>query len=191
MPATFTPLLAEGRPARLDLGLAGASGCRVTGFAGSQVFLSVDDALFAEGDMQPGYLLVDDGGEHLQAMRGRVARLAEGAAVMHLTDDFSGQRRMFSRAPLVLPATVHAESGAEWPTFTRDISAGGVAIARQSAWDGAERFEITLRIGAELRSRAEVELRRASALTLGLSFAHIDPEHRAVLAELALAYHRA
>jgi hypothetical protein len=38
---------------------------------------------------------------------------------------------------------------------------------------------------------ADAELRRASALTLGMSFVRIAPEHRAMLAELALAYHRA
>jgi hypothetical protein len=191
MLAPFTPLLAEGRRARLDLGLAGVRDCRITGFAGARVFLAVADDLFAEGDVQPGYLLLDGGGEHLQAVRGRARRVAPGTAVMQLSDAFSGQRRVFSRAPLVLPVGVGSEAGAEWQTFTRDISAGGVALARQSAWDGAERCTLTVRIGADISFGAEAELRRASELTLGMSFVRIEPEHRAMLAELALAYHRA
>jgi hypothetical protein len=189
--ATFTPLLAEGALARLDLGLAGACDARITGFAGAHVYLAVRDELFAEGRIQPGYLLLDRGGEHLHAVRGEAEHTGPGTAVMQLTDAFSGQRRVFSRAPLVLAATVRSPSGAEWDTVTRDISAGGVALARRPGWDGAPACTLTLRIGAEIAFSAEAEVRRESELTLGMRFTEIAPEHRAMLAELALAYHRA
>jgi hypothetical protein len=191
MPVSFTPRLAEGRRAQLDLGPAGARDCRITGFAGAQVFLAVDDALFADGDAHAGYLLLDGGDEHLQAVRGRVVRGGPGVAVMHLADPFSGQRRTFSRAPLVLPVGVRGEDGDEWDTVTRDISAGGLALARQPAWHGERRATLTVRVGSEVRFSAEAEVRRVSAASLGMSFTRIADTHRALLAELALAYHRA
>jgi hypothetical protein len=191
MSAVFTPLLAEGRPAQLDLGLAGCRPCRILGFAGPQVFLEVDDVLFAEDDALTGYLLLDSGDEHMQAVRGRVRRTEPGTAVMELTDAFAGQRRLFSRAPLVLPVRVEGPSGAGWDTFTRDISAGGMRLARQSGWDGADRCTLTVRVGDELRIPVEAEVCRVSEDSLGMRFAQIDPDHRALLAELALAYHSA
>jgi hypothetical protein len=91
----------------------------------------------------------------------------------------------------VLPVHVRPDAGAEWDTFTRDISAGGLAIARESAWDGAERCELTVRVGSEVRFTAEATVRRVSQASLGMSFVRIADEHRALLAEPALAYHRA
>jgi PilZ domain len=187
--AVFTPLLAEGRCAQLDLGLAGSAPCRITGFAGPQVFLAVEDRLFADGEAHAGYLLLDGGDEHIQALRGKVRRIAPGRAVMQLTDPFSGQRRLFSRAPLVLPAHVGGASGGEWDTFTRDVSAGGVRLARQSGWDGGDECTLTLRLGDDLRISVAAEVCRVSEDSLGLRFTRIEPEHRALLAELAVAYH--
>jgi hypothetical protein len=190
MAAVFTPLLAEGRPAQLDLGPAGSRPCRILGFAGPQVFLAVDDALFAEDQVHTGYLLLDSGDEHMQAVRGRVRLTEPGKALMELTDAFAGQRRLFSRAPLVLPVQVEGSAG-EWDTFTRDISAGGMRIARQSGWDGAERCTLRIRVGDELRIPVEAEICRVSEDSLGVRFAQIAPDHRALLAELAIAYHSA
>jgi hypothetical protein len=191
MYATYTPLLAEGKTAQLDLGLAGSAACRITGFAGPQVLLEVRDSLFAEGDVQPGYLLLDDGRGHIQAVRGNASRLSPGTAVMHLTDTFSGQRRLFSRAPLVLPVVVHGTGGAgQWDSFTRDVSAGGVALARQAAWDGSEALGVTIAIDEATRFDAETVVQRISPDALGLRFTSIEPEHRALLAELAVAFHR-
>jgi hypothetical protein len=186
----FTPLLAEGRSAQLDLGVAGSHSCRITGFAGPQVFLDVDDAMFAHGERQSGYLLLNDG-DDLHAVRGEAEHAGPGRAVMRLTDTFRGQRRLFSRAPVVRPVHVRGlgDGGAEWDTFTRDISAGGLSLARQSAWDGAERCALRIRLSAEVHVEVEAEVRRVSADTLGMRFLSIAPEHRALLAELAVAHY--
>ena len=187
--AVFTPLLAEGRVAQLDLGAAGSGSCRIIGFAGPKVFLAVDDRLLSDGAPHAGYLLLDGGDEHIQAVRGIVRRGEAGTAVMELTDAFTGQRRMFSRAPLVLAAHVVGLFGKEWDTFTRDISAGGMRLARQAGWDGHAQCTVTLRLGDNAQVTAEAEVCRVSGDSLGVRFTRIDPEDRALLAELALAYH--
>jgi hypothetical protein len=188
---TFTPLLSEGRTGHLDLGLNGCEPCRITGFAGPDVFLKIDGRLFSEGRVLPGYLLLDDGGT-LQAVRGAAERTGPGAAVLHLSDSVGGQRRMFSRAPLVLPARVRdLDSERCWDTFTRDISAGGLRIARSSATDDrSARSAITLSI-ADVQVVAEAVTTHVSSDGIGVRFVRIEPDHRAALAELALAYHAA
>ena len=189
--ATFTPLLSEGRLGQLDLGLNGCEPCRITGFAGRDVFLKVEDHLFAEGSVLPGYLLLDDSGT-LQAVRGTVERTGADSAVLHLSDGVAGQRRLFSRAPLVLPAHVRdLDSERRWDTFTRDVSAGGVRIARDAAFDDrTQRSAITLTV-ADVRFVAEVVTTHVASDGIGMRFVNIQPEHRALLAELALAYHAA
>jgi hypothetical protein len=190
MPSVFTPLLAEGREAQLDLGLHGYAPCRITGFAGPDIFLQVDDR-FADAGELTAYLLLDDGAGHLQALRGRVHHRGDGTALLHLTDAFSGQRRLFSRAPLVLPAHVRGvQDGAEWDTFTRDISAGGVGLTRQPAWDGDEHLAVTLSLGADVDIEFTGVVLRVGDDAIGLQFRAIDAGTRALLAELALAYHR-
>jgi hypothetical protein len=191
MRATFTPLLAEGRPAQLDLGLHGCSPCHITGFAGPEIYLHVEGHAF-EGEL-PAYLLLDGGADHMQALRGRARRSGDdGSAVLHLTDAFSGQRRLFSRAPLVLPAhvTTLGGSGGVWDTFTRDVSAGGVGLTRQAAWDGEEHCAVTLSFGADVSIDFEGRILRVSDDNLGVGFTRIAAGSRALLAELALAFHR-
>jgi hypothetical protein len=190
MHTTFTPLLAEGRHAQLDLGLHGCVSCRITGFAGPQIYLHVAGHAF-EGEV-PAYLLLDGGGDHMQAVRGRARRLGDdGTAVLHLTDAFSGQRRLFSRAPLVLPAHVRPLGGGEvWDTFTRDISAGGVGLVLQPGWDGNDRIAVTLALGADVSIDFEGRVLRAGPDGLGVGFTRIEPDARVLLGELTLAFHR-
>lgn len=189
--ATFTPLLSEGRLGQLDLGLNGCEPCRITGFAGRDVFLKVEDRLFTGGSVLPGYLLLDDRGT-LQAVRGTVEHTGPASAVLHLSDSVAGQRRLFSRAPLVLPAQVRdLDSERRWDTFTRDISAGGLRIARHAGSDDrSERSAITLSI-ADVRFVVEAITTHVANDGIGMRFVHIEPEHRAMLAELAVAYHAA
>jgi hypothetical protein len=191
MPATFTPLLAEGRHAQLDLGLHGCSTCRITGFAGPEIYLHLDGHTF-EGEL-PAYLLLDDGGEQMQALRGRARRSGDdGTAVLHLTDAFSGQRRLFSRAPLVLPAHVRplGGGGEVWDTFTRDISAGGVGLGLRTSWDGNELVGVTISLGADVDIDFEGRVLRVGPDSLGVGFTRVDAGARALLGELALAFHR-
>jgi hypothetical protein len=189
--ATFTPLLSEGRLGQLDLGLNGCAPCRITGFAGRDVFLKVEERLFADGRVLPGYLLLDDRGT-LQAVRGTAEQTGPGGAVLHLSDGVAGQRRLFSRAPLVLPAHVRdLDSERRWDTFTRDVSAGGVRIARDpESDDRSRRSAITLSVG-DARFVAEAVTTHVGSDGIGMRFVLIEPEHRALLAELALAYHAA
>jgi hypothetical protein len=189
--ATFTPLLAEGRLGQLDLGVKGCEPCRITGFAGRDVFLKVEDRLFSEAGVLPGYLLLDDRGT-LQAVRGTAEHTGPGSAVLRLSDGVAGQRRLFSRAPLVLPAHLRdLDSERHWDTFTRDVSAGGLRIARSAtADDRSQRSAITLTI-ADVRFVAEAVTTHVASDGIGMRFVHIEPEHRALLAELAIAYHAA
>jgi hypothetical protein len=190
MHTTFTPLLAEGRHAQLDLGLHGCVSCRITGFAGPEIYLHLDGHAF-EGEV-PAYLLLDAGDDHMQAVRGRARRLGDdGTAVLRLTDAFSGQRRLFSRAPLVLPAHVRAVGeGAVWDTFTRDIGAGGVGLAVQPGWDGSEHIAVRLALGADVTIDFDGRVLRAGDDSLGVGFTRIDPDARVLLGELTLAFHR-
>ena len=81
-------------------------------------------------------MLESDG--QLQALRGQIGEPAGEEVVLRLIDDIRlGQRRVFSRAPLELPARLRAgDGGPEWSTRTLDISAGGVCVAREGADPG-------------------------------------------------------
>jgi hypothetical protein len=192
MAAVFTPLLAEGRTAQLDLGVNGFCSCRITGFAGPAVVLQLDEDVLAPGTTQPSYLLLDDD-DRMHALRGQVSHAGPRSAVLQITDRFPGQRRLFSRAPLALPAHVRdiAGRGAEWDTFTRDVSAGGMSITRQPGWNGDELLEVTLKLPDESLIVVEAEVRRAAADRIGLLFVRIEAPHRARLADLALEFHSA
>jgi hypothetical protein len=189
MSALFSPLLAEGRRAQLDLGVDGCAPCRIAGFAGPDVFLDVDHVIFEAGDQLPAYLLLDDGIQ-AHALRGRVSRGEPGQAVLRLTDSFQGQRRLFSRAPFVIRATLRTEGG-EWQTRTRDLSAGGVGVERPQGWDGSTRCEVALLVSEGVEIGVEAEVVRDAGGSLGLRFLSIAPDERALLAQLALAFHRA
>jgi c-di-GMP-binding flagellar brake protein YcgR len=114
--------------------------------------------------------------------------------VVTLIDSFRlGQRRLFSRAPLVLPAHLRPAGDCEkpWTTFTRDISAGGLRVARQSSYRPAEEQEIVIglvKVGREIRALANVV--RETDKDLSLSFTDIAAEDRLLLAQLTFAYHR-
>jgi len=189
MSAIAIPPLVEGQPARLDVGAS--LPCRVIAFSGRDVVLALDappPEAVAEGGS--GYLLLEAGGR-LQAVRGRLAAPAGNEVVLSLTDDIRlGQRRLFSRAPLAFAGTLRRAPGGEWPTVTRDVSAGGVRVARRGA-PGEGRLELTLVVvegGHEVV--AEVEIVRATADDLGLRFTRVERQDRLLLASLALAYHR-
>jgi hypothetical protein len=184
------PQLVEGQAARLDVGVS--LPCRIIGFSGADVVLALQaaapDALEA-GTV--GYLLVEASGS-LQAVRGSITAPAGGELILRLTDRIRlGQRRLFSRAPIALPAELRQlDEVRAWKTVTRDVSAGGVRIARP---DGAEvgegRLELAIAVG-DHEATARVEIVRQTARDLGLRFAEIDRDDRLLLASLALAYHR-
>jgi hypothetical protein len=181
------PQLTEGQPARLDLGES--LPCRIIGFTGPDVVLSLE----AQPEEPPevgdeAYLLLEADGR-MQAVRGQIGVPAGDEVVLRLTDDIRlGQRRVFSRAPLALPAKVRA-NGHEWTTVTRDVSAGGVSVVGEGIEPGGGALEVRIQVAQhEVVARATVV--RVGASDLGLRFDEVSNEDRLLLASLALAYHR-
>src|SRR5262245_15778516 len=121
----FASALSEGHPAQLDLGGKAVS-CLVVGFSGADVVLAPSVSL---ADAGTTYLLVDAHGS-LHALKALIREsTVDGELVATLLDPFRlGQRRTFSRAPLVLPAHLRPLGSEDEPktTFTRDVSAGGL-----------------------------------------------------------------
>jgi hypothetical protein len=193
MPTGFASVLSEGQPAQLDLGEEVVR-CRVVGFTGPEVVLEIGGELPEEA-LGPGSItfLVIEAAGRLHALK---AQLRHGSAdkemVVTLLDSF-GQRRLFSRAPLVLPAHLRpaGDSGDPWTTFTRDISAGGLRVARQSSYREADEHEVVIGlVQASHEIRARASLVRATGTDVSLSFTEIASEDRLLLAQLTFAYHR-
>ena len=196
MATGFASALSEGQPAQIDLG-EDALSCRVVGFTGADVMLAPQgtippDALGPSGLI--AYLLIEAGGS-LQALKAHIrAGFTEGELVATLLDPFRlGQRRNFSRAPLVLPAHLRpaGTTGDPKTTFTRDISAGGLRVAKQSSYVEADLHEVVLGlVQANREIRALAETVRVTDGDVSLKFTDIEAEDRLILAQLTFAYHR-
>ena len=187
MAVSTLPQLVEGQAAALDVGVSVP--CRVIGFSGADVVLSLGAALPHDRESDVAYLLVEAGG-NLQAVRGRIGAPAGDELVLRLTDDIRlGQRRLFSRAPVPLPARLTEPAGHTWSTVTRDISAGGVRVTRHGARPSEELLELELQVGG-YGVHAGVRVVRVTEHDLGLRFERIEREDRLLLTSLALAYHR-
>ncbi len=117
-----------------------------------------------------------------------------GKVLVTVTDAFRlGQRRRYSRAPLSLAATVAALPGGEpWETVTRDISAGGVRMARtNAAGEHVETLSVVLTsLPADLRIETEAEVVRRSQRDLSLRFTRIAEHDVALLTQITVAYYR-
>jgi hypothetical protein len=190
----FGSALSEGQPAQLDLGEE-AVPCLVVGFNGADIVLAFQE-MPADGLPENGisFLLIEADGR-LHALKSYVRPgTAEGEFVATLLDPFRlGQRRNFSRAPLVLPAHLRpdGDDGERWTTFTRDISAGGLRVARQSSYREAGVHDVVIglvQIDREIKAKA-VPVRVTDA-DVSLSFNEIGAEDRLLLAQLTFAYHR-
>ena len=190
------PQLVEGQIARLDVGGSArpATGdslaCRIIGFSGPDVVLRLDTQPkheIAEGT--EAFLVLESDGQ-IQAVRGRIGAPGE-EVVLRLVDDIRlGQRRVFSRAPLELPARVHDDDGSsDWSTRTLDISAGGVCVAREAAEPGDGLLKLSIQV-ADHEVLADVRVMRLTATEVGLRFEQIERQDRLLMASLALAYHR-
>src|SRR6478752_2622302 len=139
MATGFASALSEGQPAQIDLG-DDAVPCLVVGFIGADVMLAPGTPIPPDAMPPNGltaYLLIEAAG-NLQALKAHIRPgQSAGELIATLLDPFRlGQRRNFSRAPLVLPAHLRpvGDENAPATTFTRDISAGGLRIARQSSY---------------------------------------------------------
>ena len=196
MATGFASALSEGQPAQIDLG-DDALPCLVVGFIGADVMLAPSapippDAMPANGLI--AYVLIEAGGS-LQALKAHIRPgQSEGELVATLLDPFRlGQRRNFSRAPLVLPAHLRPAGTTEDPktTFTRDISAGGLRVAKQSSYTEADLHEVVIGlVQANREIRALAETVRVTDADVSLSFTDIEPEDRLLLGQLTFAYHR-
>jgi hypothetical protein len=200
MPTATANLLTEGHVVQLDLGgKTSALPCRVLGFTGPAVVLGpvvpatapTTDAIEAG---RSAYLVVDHD-EQVHALRATVRPGSDaGEVLVTVTDAFRlGQRRRYSRAPLSLQATVAALPGGEpWETVTRDISAGGVRMARiNAAGEHAESLSVVLTSPpAELRIETEAEVVRRSQRDLSLRFTRIGEADVALLTQITVAYYR-
>jgi hypothetical protein len=192
----FASALSEGQPAQIDLG-EDAVPCLVVGFQGAEVMLAPSgplppDALGSTGLI--AYLLLEAGGT-LQALKAHLRPGAnEGELVATLLDPFRlGQRRNFSRAPLVLPAHLRPAGTTDDPntTFTRDISAGGLRVAKQSSYIEADLHQVVIGlVQANREISALAETVRVTDTDVSLSFTDIAAEDRLLLAQLTFAYHR-
>ena len=192
------PQLFEGQVARLDVvygeraGMGESIACRIIGFSGPDVMLALDTRPAQElAQGFPAYLLLESDGGNLQAVRGELGVPAGEEVVLRLIDDIRlGQRRVFSRAPLELPARLRStDGGTEWETRTLDISAGGVGVAREGVDPGDGTLKLTIQV-ADHEVAAEVRVMRVTPSELGLRFEEIERHDRLLLASLALAYHR-
>ena len=189
MPLVSMPQLVEGQPARLDVGES--LPCRVIGFNGPDVVLALD----AQPEDPPAvgahaYLLLESDGR-MQAIRGCIGSPPGDELVLRVIDDIRlGQRRTFSRAPVPLPVRMRSHDGAgEWTTVTRDVSAGGVCVAREGADPVDGTLELRIQV-ADHEVLAKAVAVRVTDAELGLRFEEIELDDRMLLASLALAYHR-
>jgi len=195
MATGFASALSEGQPAQLDLGEE-AVPCLVVGFTGADVMLAPQSPLPADA-LAPDlttYLLIEAGGS-LQALKARIRPgYSEGELIATLLDPFRlGQRRTFSRAPLVLPAHLRPAGTEDDPktTFTRDVSAGGLRVAKQSTYVEADLHDVVIGlVQANREIRAMAETVRVTATDVSLSFTNIEAEDRLLLAQLTFAFHR-
>jgi len=167
--------------------------CRVLGFGGNSVILApvVAPLAVTVEMLRPGataYVIVEDG-DKILALRSRVLGEPQASeVVVSVTDEFRlGQRRRYSRAPLALPARVQ---GME--TVTRDLSAGGVRLARGGAELAAgDAVEVVIEAAqAGLRIEAGAEVVRSTAIDISLRFTRIEPADATLLQQLAVAYYR-
>ncbi len=195
MPTGFASALAEGQPAQLDLG-EDALPCLVVGFSGADVVLAPSAPLPPEGvgAKTDSYLLLESGG-NLHALKANVRPgNVEGEIVATLLDPFRlGQRRSFSRAPLVMPAHVRplGDPGPPWTSFTRDVSAGGLRVARQSSYREAAVHEVVLGIVQQDREiHATATAVRITDRDVSFSFIEIAATDRLLMAQLTFAFHR-
>jgi hypothetical protein len=197
MATAFASVLSEGQPAQLDVGCDEVVRCVVVGYNGPDIVLQAQNALPEDATLGPGSVtfLVLEAEGRLHALKAVLRSVPDnGEMFVTLLDPFRlGQRRLFSRAPLVLPAHVRPVGDADepWTTFTRDISAGGLRLARQSSYrEGAEHEIVLGLVQANHEIRAHARVVRATAADLSLVFTEIAAEDRLLLAQLTFAYHR-
>ena len=196
MATGFASALSEGQPAQLDLGEE-AVPCLVVGFTGADVVLA-PQAPIARGRARARahHVSADRGRRHLQALKAaRPPGYTDGELVATLLDPVPPRPapHLLPRParPARAPAPGRRTEDPPKTTFTRDISAGGLRVARQSGYREADLHEVVIGlVQANREIRATAETVRVTDTDVSLSFVEIEAEDRLLLAQLTFAYHR-
>jgi hypothetical protein len=189
----------------LDLQLSGRESlqCRILGFDGADVVLSVDEGLSpsaarAVSHGSRAFAMFERDGQ-LHAQQGVVRATGERDRVaLRITDAFRvGHRRAHTRAPLALHVerqpldAAGSPSGPVLAERTLDVSAGGVQVAPGAPAAAGDRAVVHVRLpdGASI-GPVPATVVRAAPEALGLRFDGLEPEACARLALAVLAWHR-
>ena len=194
MATGFASTLTEGQPAQLDLGdeafPAWSSASPAPKSCSPPTAELPEDALESDGE---SYLLIDAGGScrrsrpaSARLQRRRARRDAARPVPPRSAPDLQPRAARPARAPA--PA---GRRGAPATTFTRDVSAGGLRVKRQSTYRPADVHSIVIAlVQAEREIRATAATVRETSEDVSLSFVEIGAEDRLILAQLTFAYHR-
>ena len=196
MATGFASALSEGQPAQLDLGDE-AVPCLVVGFTGADVVLA-PSAELPEDALSPGLTHVSADRRRRHPCR-RSRRRSAGPAptasssprCWTRSDSGSAARSRARRSSCPLTCARSATRSPPKTTFTRDISAGGLRVARQSSYQPADVHNVVIGLvqaGREIKATAETV--RETDQDVSLSFIDIETEDRLILAQLTFAYHR-
>ena len=189
----------------LDIQLAGRDSlrCRILGFDGADIVLLVDRGLTATAAQaislgSRAFATFERDGQ-LHAQQGVVRATGErGQVALRITDTFRvGHRRAHTRAPLELEVNrqpLDAAGVPDGPVLTErsiDVSAGGLSVAPERPAAQGDRAVVVVKLpGAGTVGPVLATVVRAMPDSLGLRFEGIEPEARARLALLVLAWHR-
>ena len=196
MATAFASALSEGQPAQLDLGEE-AVPCLVVGFTGADVVLAPSAELPARRARdRPDRLPADRRRRQPAGPQGRrpPRRHTTASSSPRCSTRSGSASAAPSRAPRSsCPRTCARSATTAEPktTFTRDISAGGLRIARQSSYQPADVHQVVIGlVQANREIKATAETVRETDSDVSLSFVEIEPEDRLILAQLTFAYHR-
>jgi PilZ domain len=197
------PSMREGDVLEIQLSGRDALQCRILGFDGADIVLLVDDGLTASAAHalslgSRAFAMFERDGQ-LHAQQGVVRATGErGQVALRITDTFRvGHRRAHTRAPLELEVDrqpLDAAGAPAGPVLTErsiDVSAGGLSLVPGRPAAHGDRAVVVLRLpeGAAVGPVLATVV-RASPDSLGLRFEGLEPEDRARLALLVLAWHR-
>jgi hypothetical protein len=194
---TSEPILHEGARVTLDAGGDTAMvECRVVGLTGD--VLALLPIRFPPPEtsrrlaMRVPCLVLFDAGGQVRALRGTPAGVRSGGYLLvALADRFRlGQKRRYSRAPLVLAVELTDPVGGEaWTSETIDVSATGMRVRRPDVGEPARGGNVRISI-PDGDVVGPATLVRAEREWISYNLAELAPGDRDRLATLVLAYHR-
>jgi hypothetical protein len=193
----------EGDAVDIQLGGRDSLRCRILGFDGADIVLLVDRGLTASAAEavslgSRAFATFERDGQ-LHAQQGVVRATGErGQVALRITDAFRvGHRRAHTRAPLELDVdrqpldAAGAPAGPVLNERSQDVSAGGVCVSPAGDAADGDRAVLMLRLpdGGRIGPVLATVV-WAAPDALALRFEGLEPEDRARLALLVLAWHR-